>query len=123
VTIHARSSASGDAITDVGGTGAWNTGAGAVNLVAYDSTGTTAGGGNVILTNAGNVLGDLYVRATDATITENGAITDGATGWVTTGTTRLVVANPTGKSIALDNLTNQLGPLAITTTGAAGTLG
>lgn len=122
VTIYAKETATTNAITDVGGTGAWNTGNGAVNLVAYDTTGTTAGGGDVILTNAGNVLGDLYVRATNATITENGSITDGVTGWITTGTTRLIVANPTGKSITLDNLNNQLGALAINTTGTAGTL-
>ncbi len=130
VTLYAKNPSGGDAITDVGGTGAWNTGTNVVKLVAYDTTGTTAGGGDVILTNAGNVLGDLYVKATDATITENDNITDGVStpwfgsdsGWATTGTTTLVVANPTGRSITLDNLNNQLSPIAITTTGTAGNL-
>ena len=88
-------------------------------------------GGNINLSNAGNVLGDLYVKATDVTITENGSITDGAstiwngandTGWMTTGTTNLIVANPGGKSITLDNLSNQIGPLGLNMTGTAGTL-
>ena len=131
VTIYAKETATTEAITDVGGTGAWNTGSGSVRLIAYNQSGTTAGGGNVILENAGNQLGDLYIKATDATITENTSITDGAltswngagdTGWVTTGTVNLVVANPSGKTITLDNVTNELGPLGVSTTGAAGTL-
>jgi filamentous hemagglutinin family protein len=127
VTIYARDTATTDAITDFA---AWNTGTGVVRLVAYDTTGTTAGGGDIYLLNTGNVLGDLYIKATNATITENSSITDGAstiwnaqndTGWMTTGTTTLIVANPTGRTITLDNLTNQLGALAVSTTGA-GTL-
>jgi filamentous hemagglutinin family protein len=127
VTIYARDTATTDAITDFG---AWNTGTGVVRLVAYDTTGTTAGGGDIYLLNTGNVLGDLYIKATNATITENSSITDGAstiwnaqndTGWMTTGTTTLIVANPTSRTITLDNLTNQLGALAVSTTGA-GTL-
>jgi len=129
VTLSARNTASADAISDVNGPGAWATATGVVKLVAYDVTGVTAGGGNVNLTNTGNVLGDLYIKATNATITENDNITDGInaswnsasnTGWVTTGATNLVVANSTGKSIVLDNLTNQLGPLSVI--GSGGTL-
>ncbi|MGA2188063.1 MAG: YDG domain-containing protein [Steroidobacteraceae bacterium] len=130
VVIYAKNTATTNAITDVGSTGAWSTGADIVKLIAYDTTGTTAGGGNVILTNPGNVLGALYVKATNATITENASIVDGPqtswdtagdTGWVTTGTTNLIVANPAGKAITLTNLTNRLGPLSVSTTGT-GTL-
>ncbi|MES1189995.1 MAG: YDG domain-containing protein [Steroidobacter sp.] len=130
VTIYAKDTATANAITDVGGTGAWNTGTGTVKMVAYDTTGTTAGGGNIDLENTGNVLGDLYIKSDTATITENDNITDGDsttwfgtnTGWVTTGATNFVIANPAGKSITLDNLTNQLGPISIHTAGTAGTL-
>ncbi|MES2823032.1 MAG: filamentous hemagglutinin N-terminal domain-containing protein, partial [Pseudomonadota bacterium] len=131
VTIYAKEGASVDAITDVGGTGGWATGTGVVKLVAYDTLGTTAGGGDIILTNATNVMGDLYLKGTTVTITENGNITDGDStswnsagnmGWVTTGTTNFIVANPTGKSIVLDNLSNQIGPVGITTSGTVGTL-
>jgi hypothetical protein len=131
VTLYARNTATADAITDVGGTGAWSTGSDIVKLVAYDTSGTTAGAGNITLTNAGNVLGELYLKGNNVTVTENGNITDGPstswdaagdTGWVTTGTTNLVVANPTGKSIALSNLTDLIGPIALSTTGTAGTL-
>jgi hypothetical protein len=131
VTLSARNSGGADAISDVGGTGAWATGASIVKLIAYDATGTTAGAGNIKLTNPGNVLGDLYIKAANVTITENDNITDGIsavwdsagdTGWVTTGTTNLVVANPAGKSITLDNLSNQLGPVGVNTTGTPGVL-
>jgi filamentous hemagglutinin family protein len=131
VTLYAKNTASADAITDVGGTGAWATGTGTVRLIAYNTAGTTAGGGNINLANTGNVMGDLYLKATNVTITENDSITDGAStswnsagdsGWVTTGNTSFIVANPTGKSITLDNLSNQLGAVGITTTGTAGTL-
>jgi hypothetical protein len=130
VVIYAKNTATTDAITDVNGTGAWSTGADVVKLIAYDTTGVTAGGGNVILTNPGNVLGPLYVKAANATITENASIIDGPqtswdvagdTGWVITGTTNLIVVNPTGKTVSLTNLTNQLGPIGIATSGA-GTL-
>jgi filamentous hemagglutinin family protein len=129
VSIYAQNTAAGDAIRD--GAGAWNTGAGVVKLIAYNTGGTVAGGGNINLANVGNVLGDLYIKATDVTITENGNITDGTstiwnsannTGWVTTGTTNLIVANPAGRSITLDNLTNIIGPLGLNMTGTAGTL-
>ncbi len=132
VTIYAKN-ATTDAITDVGGTGAWSTGADVVSLVAYSSTGT-AGAGNITLTNPGNLLGALYLKGNNVTITENANITDGPstiwdaasggtdTGWVTTGTTNLVVANPSGKTIALSNLTDLIGPIALGTTGTAGTL-
>jgi len=131
VTLYAKNTASADAITDVGGTGPWATGTGIVKLVAYDITGTTAGGGNITLTNPGNVLGGLYLKATNAAVTENATIADGPnaswdtagdTGWMVTGTATLAVANPTGKSITLANPTNQIGPIGITTTGTAGTL-
>lgn len=122
VTIYAKQTVGHDAITDVGSTGAWATGSGTVNLVAYAANGTTAGGGNINLANAANVLGDLYLRATAATITENDSITDGSTAWLTTGNTNLIVANPTGKTITLDNLTNSIGPIGLSTTGTAGTL-
>jgi filamentous hemagglutinin family protein len=134
VTIYAKNTASTNAITDVGSTGAWATGTGTGNtvmLIAYDTTGTVGGGGNINLTNTGNVLGELYLKGNNVTITENSSITDGPstswdtagdTGWVTTGTTNLIVANPTGKSIALSNLTDLIGPIALSTTGTAGTL-
>jgi filamentous hemagglutinin family protein len=131
VTIVAKNTATADAITDVGGTGAWNTGAETVALIAYDATGTIEGGGNITLTNPGNVLGPLYLKGNNVVITENASISDGPvaswddvgdTGWVTTGTTNLIVANPTGKSITLSNLTNLIGPIALSTIGTAGTL-
>ncbi len=131
VNLYAKDTATADAFSDVGGPGAWNTGSGTVRLIAYGVTGTTPGGGNISLQNTGNVLGDLYIKAADVTITENATITDGAqaswspagdTGWVTTGTTNLVVANPAGKAITLDNVTNQLGALGVATTGTPGTL-
>jgi filamentous hemagglutinin family protein len=130
VVIYAKNTAGTDAITDVGSAGAWSTGADVVKLIGYDTTGATAGGGNVTLANPGNVLGALYVKAFNATITENASIVDGSqtswdavgdTGWVTTGTTNLIVANPTGKAVSLTNLTNKLGPLGVSTTGT-GTL-
>lgn len=131
VTIYAKNSTT-DAITEVGGTGAWSTGADVVSLVAYNSAGT-AGQGNITLTNAGNVLGALYLKGNNVSITNNANITDGPStiwdaasgasdaGWVTTGTTNLVVANPSGKTIALSNLSNLIGPIALSTTGT-GTL-
>ncbi len=129
ITIYARDTATTDAISDAGSAGAWATGT--TKLVAYDSTGATAGGGNINLGNAGNVLGDIYLRATNATITENDSITDGVitswngagdTGWYTSGATHLTVANAAGKSITLDNQGNHLGAIALDTTGTAGTL-
>ena len=134
VTIYARNPTSnGDAITDVGGAGAWNIDPSeVVELVGYDSTGTTEGGGNVNLTNQGNVLGPLYIKANNLTLTENNSITDGPvlnnwdgagdSGWATTGSMNLVVANPTGKSINLNNVDNLIGPIALSTAGTAGTL-
>ncbi|MGD0493403.1 MAG: YDG domain-containing protein [Steroidobacteraceae bacterium] len=142
VTIYAKGTATTTAITDVGGTGAWDVGSsgtagsGVVKLVAYDTTGTVPGGGNIVLDNTGNVLGSLYLKATDATITENASITDGAllsnwdgagtgagdSGWSVSGAADLIVNNPSGKSITLANTTNLIGPIGITTTGTAGTL-
>ena len=133
ISIYAKNTGSTDAITDVGGAGPWAIGAGeAVKLVAYDATGATEGGGNVILTNQGNVLGPLYVKATNVTVTENSSITDGPvlsnwdgvgdSGWATTGSVNLIVANPGGKSISLSNVDNLIGPIALSTTGTAGTL-
>ena len=133
VTIYAKNTATHDAITDVGGAGAWSINPSeVVELVGYDSTGTTEGGGNVTLTNAANILGPLYIKADNVTITENGSITDGPAlnnwdgadddGWATTGNVDLVVANPSGKSIALGNIDNLIGPIALSTTGTAGTL-
>jgi filamentous hemagglutinin family protein len=138
VTIFAKGTAATTAITDVGGTGAWDVGStgtagsGVVKLVAYDTTGTVAGGGNIVLDNTGNVLGNLYLKATDATITENASITDGAllsnwdgagdSGWSVSGAADLIVNNPSGKTITLANTTNLIAPLGISTTGTAGTL-
>ncbi|MEJ0006125.1 MAG: YDG domain-containing protein [Steroidobacteraceae bacterium] len=131
VTIYAKN-ATTDAISDVGGTGAWSTGADVVSLIAYSSAGT-AGQGNITLNNAGNALGALYLKGNSVSITNNASIIDGPstiwdaasgatdTGWVTTGTTNLVVANPTGRAIALSNLTNVIGPISLSTTGT-GTL-
>ena len=136
VTLYAKGTATTTAITDVGGTGAWTVGSsgtagsGVVKLVAYDVTGATAGGGNIVLDNTGNVLGNLYLKATDATITENASITDGTltswdaagdTGWAVSGALDLIVNNPSGKTITLANTTNVIGPIGITTTGT-GTL-
>jgi filamentous hemagglutinin family protein len=132
VTIYAKNAAT-DAITDVGATGAWSTGADIVSLVAYSATGA-AGTGNITLTNAANALGALYLKGSNVSITNNASITDGPstvwdaasggsdTGWVTTGTTTLIVVNPTNKTIALSNLNDLIGPIALSTTGAAGTL-
>jgi filamentous hemagglutinin family protein len=131
VTLYAKNVGSNPAITDVGSTGAWATGTGVVKLVAYNSTGATAGGGDINLANTANVMGDLYIKANTVTLTEADNITDGAPsswtlagdfGWVTTGTTSLIVANPTGRSITLDNINNQLGSLLLATTGSAGNL-
>ena len=141
VTLYAKGTATTTAITDVGGTGAWTVGSsgtagsGVVKLVAYDTTGTTPGGGNIVLDNTGNVLGDLYLKATDATITENASITDGPllsnwdgsgtgagdSGWSVSGAADLIVNNPSGKSITLANITNLIAPIGISTTGT-GTL-
>ena len=136
VTLYAKGTAATTAITDVGGTGAWNVGSsgtagsGVVKLIAYDTTGTVAGGGNIVLDNSGNVMGNLYLKATDATITENASITDGTltswdaagdTGWAVSGALDLIVNNPTGKTITLANTTNVIAPIGITTTGT-GTL-
>lgn len=133
ITIYAKNTASADAITDVGGTGPWTTGTSeVVNLVGYDATGATEGGGNINLSNPGNVLGALYIKGNNVTITENSNIIDGPiltnwdgtgdNGWATTGSMHLVVANPSGKTIDLSNLDNQIGPIALSTTGTAGTL-
>ena len=62
VVIYAKNTATTNAITDVGGAGAWSTGADTVALIAYGTNGTSAGAGNVILTNPGNVLGALYLK-------------------------------------------------------------
>jgi filamentous hemagglutinin family protein len=127
VTIYAKNAAT-DAITEVGGTGAWSTGADVVNLIAYSSAGV-AGQGNIALNNAANVLGALYLKGNNVSITNNASITDGPstiwdaasgaadTGWVTSGTTNLVVANPIGRTIALSNLGNLIGPISLSTTG------
>ena len=139
VTLYAEGTATTTAITDVGGTGAWavgssgTTGSGVVKLVAYDTTGTTPGGGSIVLDNTGNVLGNLYLKATNATITENASITDGPllsnwdgsgagdSGWSVSGAVDLIVNNPTGKTITLANTTNLIAPMGISTTGS-GTL-
>jgi filamentous hemagglutinin family protein len=141
VTIYADNTATTNAITDVGGTGAWTVGSsgtagsGVVKLVAYDTTGTVPGGGNIVLDNTGNVLGNLYLKATNATITENASITDGPllsnwdgsgtgagdSGWSVSGSAEFIVNNPSGKSITLANTTNVIGPMGISTTGTLGT--
>ncbi|MGH8260860.1 MAG: beta strand repeat-containing protein, partial [Steroidobacteraceae bacterium] len=106
ITIYAKNTATTAAISDVGAAGAWTTGTSeVVELVGYDSTGSTEGGGDVTLTNPGNVLGPLYLKANNVTITENASIVDGPIvsnwdgandgGWATTGSMSLVVANPT----------------------------
>ena len=113
IAISAKETPGKAAIYDAGSLGAWSTGTAATNLVSlvgYDSTGTTAGAGDIFLTQAGNVLGDLYVRGNDVTLTDSTTLTDGATAWITTGTTTL---NAGSSSINLDNLTNSLGPIAI----------
>ena len=113
VTIFAKETAGHAAIFDTGAAGAWSTGTAATNLVslvAYDTTGTTAGAGNVSVTQTGNVLGDLYVRGDTVSITDSTSLTDGATSWATTGVTTL---NAGTSSIVLDNLTNSLGAIAL----------
>jgi filamentous hemagglutinin family protein len=102
--ITAKDTAGKDAITDFA---AWNTGFTTLN--AYNSAGTVNGGGNISLTQAGNVLGDITLRGNTVTLTENSSITDNGQ-WVTTGTTTLKATNG---PIALDNLTNVLGNIAI----------
>jgi filamentous hemagglutinin family protein len=133
VTIYAMNTLTADAITDVGSAGAWSTGADIVKLVAYGTTGTI-GAGNITLTNAGNLLGALYLKGNNVTITESGGIADGPSlanwdgagagaqdsGWATTGATNLIVHNPTG-AITISNLTNKIGPISLGTTGT-GTL-
>jgi filamentous hemagglutinin family protein len=103
-TIAAKDTAGKDAITDFA---AWNTGFTTLN--AYNSAGVVNGGGNISLTQAGNVLGDITLRGNTVTLTENSSITDNGQ-WVTTGTTTLKATNG---PIALDNLTNVLGNIAI----------
>lgn len=131
VVIYAKNTATSDAITDVNAAGAWSIDPSeVVELVAYDSTGTTEGGGNVTLTNQGNVLGPLYIKANNVTITESGSITDGPVlnnwdgvgdeGWATTGSMSLVVVNPAGKTITLSNIDNLIGPIALSTTITSG---
>ena len=139
VTIFAKSTnATSDiAITDFGGTGAWSVGStgtagsGVVKLVADDTTGT-AGGGNIVLDNPGNVMGDLYLEAHNVNITENSSILDGPllsnwdgagdSGWSVSGALDMMVANPSGKSITLSNTTNLIDSIGMTTTGTPGTL-
>ncbi|WP_426113163.1 filamentous hemagglutinin N-terminal domain-containing protein, partial [Massilia sp. PWRC2] len=134
VIVYARANGSGDAISDVGAAGAWSAGnlaGNSVKLLAFDSSGVS-GAGNITLANPANLLGDLYVRAAAVSITEAGSITDGAAlgpwnsagdiGWNTSGITSLNVVNPTGKSISFANLSNKLGALNLSTSGAAGTL-
>jgi hypothetical protein len=133
ITIDARNTGSTDAISDVEAAGGWTTGTSeTVELVGYDSAGTTEGGGDITLTDPANVLGQLYIKGHNVTITENANIIDGPVlnnwdgagdnGWATTGSMSLVVANPSGKSIDLSNLDNLIGPIALSTTGTAGTL-
>jgi len=113
ITVWAKETAGKAAIYDAGAAGAWSTGTGAdtlVSLVGYDATGTTAGAGDIFLTQTGNVLGNLYVRGNDVTITDSTSLTDGATPWITTGVTTL---NAGSSSIVLDNLSNSLGAIAI----------
>ena len=50
------------------------------------------------------------MRGNDVTITDSTTLTDGATAWITTGTTTL---NAGSSAINLDNLTNSLGAIAI----------
>ncbi|WP_420225833.1 YDG domain-containing protein [Pigmentiphaga litoralis] len=103
-TIAAKDTTGKDAITDFA---AWNTGLTTLN--AYNSAGVVNGGGNISLTQAGNVMGDITLRGNTVSITENSSITDNGP-WVTTGTTTLKATNG---AIALDNLSNVLGNIAI----------
>ncbi len=113
ITIWAKETAGKAAIYDAGSAGAWATGTGAdtlISLIGYNSAGTSAGAGDIFLTQTGNVLGHLHIRGDDVTLTDSTSLTDGATAWVTTGTTTL---NAGSSSIVLDNLTNSLGAIAI----------
>lgn len=66
----------------------------------------------ILLTQAGNVLGDLRIVGGAASVREADAITQGLAGggWLTTGTTTLDAA---GHDIVLKNANNQMGALAI----------
>ncbi|MDZ7669074.1 MAG: hypothetical protein U5Q16_06470 [Gammaproteobacteria bacterium] len=83
-----------------------------VTLRAY--AGGVSGDGNVLLTQTGNVLGDLAIQARDATITENSTITDGDAWNTLGGTTTLNPGTSGNRGVALDNLSNQLGALVVT---------
>ena len=122
VSIAAKDADGNPAIRDFVGVsyannGAWATGTGAgnaVTLTAYSAVGVQ-GEGDIDLSNAGNVLGDLTVKGNDVTITEGHTITDvgsgnAAGGWSTTGVTTL---NSVGSPVNLDNTNNVLGPVVV----------
>ncbi len=116
INIVAKDNGGHAAIRDFAG-GAWTTGTGinnTVTLTAY-SSGGVFGGGDINLTNTGNVIGDLTIYGNNVTITEGHSITDVGSGnaagqWTTTGTTTL---NSIGSTVSLDNTNNVLGPLVV----------
>jgi hypothetical protein len=108
VTLWAKQTAGHEAITDVGAAGAWTTGT--TTLHAYATDGSNLGGGNINLTNSNNALGDLNLKGSTVTITDNSTITDGTEGWQTSGVTTL---NPGANVVLLNSVLNTLGDIAI----------
>ncbi|HLA34718.1 MAG TPA: filamentous hemagglutinin N-terminal domain-containing protein, partial [Rhodocyclaceae bacterium] len=98
-----------NAITDVGGTGAWTTSY--TDLRAYNSAASSATG-TINLANTANVLGGLTLYGGNASVTENDSMTDWSAWATTTGTTTLTVVGA-GRSITLTNTGNQIGPIAL----------
>ncbi len=97
-----------------------NTGAAGGTITAGQVSGSgialtlSAGAGDVSLTNAANVIGDLIVNAAVVTITEADQITQSAA-WTTTGATTL---NAGGNNIILSDAANEFGTLNLTAANA-----
>ncbi|WNO07824.1 YDG domain-containing protein [Teredinibacter sp. KSP-S5-2] len=90
----------------IGDFAAWTTDITTLNAYALG----VSGNGNIVLNEAGNVMGDLQLTAQNATITENHAITDYVTQWNTPGT---VILNAGTAAITLDDIDNILGDIDI----------
>ncbi len=101
-----------DTITDFA---AWTTDLTILNAYALG----VSGDGNIVLDEAGNVMGDLQLTAQDVTITENNAITDYGTQWNTPGT---VILNAGTAAITLNDIDNILGDIDINGTPSSVTI-